>query len=50
LILKSGGTSITPHVAAPTHANTLIAAIADNLTAFEGGAPLRHVVDKHRGY
>ncbi len=44
------GVYITPHVAAPTHAKTAIAAIAGNLTAFEGGAPLRHVVDLKRGY
>jgi glyoxylate/hydroxypyruvate reductase A len=44
------GVYLTPHVAAPTHAATAIAVIVENLTAFEGGAPLRHVVDLDRGY
>jgi glyoxylate/hydroxypyruvate reductase A len=44
------GVYLSPHVAAPTHAGTAIDAIAANLTAFEGGAPLRHVVDLARGY
>ena len=41
---------LTPHVAAPTHASTAVAAIAENLRSFEAGAPLRHVVDPLRGY
>ena len=44
------GVYLTPHVAAPTHAKTAIAAIAENLLAHEAGAPLRHVVDLTRGY
>jgi glyoxylate/hydroxypyruvate reductase len=41
---------LTPHVAAPTHAATAVAAIAENLRAHEQGAPLRNVVDLQRGY
>lgn len=41
---------ITPHVAAPTHASTAVAAIAENLLGFESGAALRYVVDPVRGY
>jgi glyoxylate/hydroxypyruvate reductase A len=44
------GVHITPHVAAPTHASTAVAAIAENLRAYESGAALRHVVDLARGY
>ena len=44
------GVFITPHVAAPTHAASAVAAIAANIIAFEAGAPLRHVVDLDRGY
>lgn len=44
------GVFITPHVAAPTHAATAVAAIAANIIAHEAGAPLRHVVDLDRGY
>ena len=44
------GVFITPHVAAPTHAATAVAAIAENLLGFESGAALRHVVDLTRGY
>jgi glyoxylate/hydroxypyruvate reductase len=44
------GVYLTPHVAAPTHAATAVAAIAENLLAHEGGAALRHVVDLARGY
>jgi glyoxylate/hydroxypyruvate reductase A len=44
------GVYLTPHVAAPTHASTAVAAIAENLLAHEAGAPLRHVVDLVRGY
>jgi len=44
------GVYVTPHVAAPTHASTAVAAIAENLLAYESGAALRHVVDHARGY
>jgi glyoxylate/hydroxypyruvate reductase len=44
------GVYLTPHVAAPTHASTAVAAIAENLRGFESGAPLRHVVELARGY
>jgi glyoxylate/hydroxypyruvate reductase len=44
------GVYITPHVAAPTHASTAVAAIAENLRSYESGAALRHVVELARGY
>ncbi len=44
------GIHLSPHVAAPTHARTAVAAIAQNIVRFEAGAPLRHVVDRDRGY
>lgn len=44
------GVYLTPHVAAPTHASTAAAAIAENILGHEAGAPLRHVVDLVRGY
>jgi glyoxylate/hydroxypyruvate reductase A len=44
------GVYITPHVAAPTHTATAVAAIAANLRGYEAGEPLRHVVDLGRGY
>jgi glyoxylate/hydroxypyruvate reductase len=44
------GVYLTPHVAAPTHVASAVAAIADNIRAFEAGAPLRHVVELTRGY
>ena len=44
------GVYLTPHVAASTHAATAVAAIAENIRAYEAGAPLRHVVDLGRGY
>ena len=44
------GVYITPHVAAPTHASTAVAAIAENLRGYETGAALRHVVEPTRGY
>jgi glyoxylate/hydroxypyruvate reductase A len=44
------GVYMTPHVAAPTHASTAVAAIAENLLGFESGASLRHVVEPARGY
>jgi glyoxylate/hydroxypyruvate reductase len=50
LFWRHPGVYITPHVAAPTHASTAVAAIAENLLGFESGAALRHVVDLTRGY
>jgi glyoxylate/hydroxypyruvate reductase A len=44
------GVYLTPHVAAPTHAASALAAIAENIRAFEAGGALRHVVDLARGY
>ena len=47
---RHAGIHLSPHVAAPTHARTAVAAIAQNIAQFEAGAPLRHVVDRDRGY
>lgn len=44
------GVYLTPHVAAPTHAASSLAAIAENIRGFEAGSPLRNVVDLTRGY
>ena len=44
------GVHVSPHAAAPTHARTAVAAIAGNILQFEAGGPLRHVVDRTRGY
>jgi glyoxylate/hydroxypyruvate reductase A len=44
------GIYITPHVAAPTHASSAVAAIAENLLGYEAGASLQHVVELARGY
>lgn len=47
---REPGVYLTPHVAAPTHARSAVAAIAANILAFEAGSPLGHVVDRDRGY
>jgi glyoxylate/hydroxypyruvate reductase A len=41
---------VSPHVAAPTHARTAVAAMADSVRRHERGEPLLHVVDLERGY
>jgi glyoxylate/hydroxypyruvate reductase len=41
---------ITPHVAAATHAPTAAPVVADNLRRLRQGRPLRHLVDRGRGY
>jgi glyoxylate/hydroxypyruvate reductase A len=42
--------SITPHVAAVTHARTAVEAIAANLLGYEAGQPLSFLVERGRGY
>jgi len=44
------GVFITPHVAAPTHSATAVAAIVENIKGYEAGAALMHLVDRVRGY
>ncbi|WP_419728120.1 2-hydroxyacid dehydrogenase [Lichenicola sp.] len=44
------GVYLSPHVAAPTHPATAVAAITQNIRGFESGMALRHVVDRSRGY
>ncbi|NPD68958.1 glyoxylate/hydroxypyruvate reductase A [Lichenicola cladoniae] len=44
------GVFLSPHVAAPTHPDTAVASIVRNIRGFESGLPLRHVVDRKRGY
>jgi glyoxylate/hydroxypyruvate reductase len=41
---------VYPHVAALTHPVTAVPVIVENILAFEAGRPLRHVVDRARGY
>jgi len=41
---------ITPHVAGPDDPDELAAAFNDNLARYLAGRPLRHVVDRRRGY
>lgn len=41
---------ISPHVAAPTHARTAVAVMAESVRTFERGEPLPHVVDRTLGY
>jgi glyoxylate/hydroxypyruvate reductase A len=42
--------SVLPHVAALTDPHTAAAAVAANLQALADGRPLRHLVDRGRGY
>lgn len=41
---------VHPHVAALTHPRTAVPVVVENLLGFEAGKPLRHVVDRVRGY
>ena len=41
---------VTPHNAALSHPDAVARAIAAQILAFERGEPLRHVVDRGRGY
>jgi glyoxylate/hydroxypyruvate reductase A len=41
---------VTPHISGPTLAEDVAPIFADNLTRFLAGRPLRHVVDRQRGY
>jgi glyoxylate/hydroxypyruvate reductase A len=41
---------VTPHNAAISHPDSIARAIADQILAYERGEPLRHVVDRGRGY
>ena len=41
---------LSPHVAAPTHAHTAVAEMAENIRRFERGEPLPHLVDRTLGY
>ena len=40
---------LSPHVAAPTHAHTAVAEMAENIRRFERGEPLPHLVDRTLG-
>jgi glyoxylate/hydroxypyruvate reductase A len=42
--------TVTPHIAAPTRAETAARAIAENIRRGEVGEPLLHVVDRAAGY
>ena len=41
---------ITPHISGPSMPDEIAPVFADNLTRFLAGRPLRHVVDRRRGY
>lgn len=41
---------LSPHVAAPTHADTAVAEMAENIRRFERGETLPHLVDRTLGY
>jgi glyoxylate/hydroxypyruvate reductase len=41
---------LSPHVAAPTHAHTAVAEMAENIRRFERGEKLPHLVDRALGY
>ncbi len=41
---------ITPHIAGPSTPEELAPVFNDNLARYLAGRPLRHVVDRHRGY
>lgn len=42
--------AVSPHVAAPTHARTAIAAMAESIRRHQRGEPVPHIVDRARGY
>ncbi len=44
------GVIVSPHVAAPTHARTAAAVMAETVRRHERGEPLLHLVDRARGY
>ncbi len=41
---------VSPHVAAPTHARTAVAVMADSIRRHERGAAVPHIVDRALGY
>jgi glyoxylate/hydroxypyruvate reductase A len=41
---------VSPHVAAPTHARTAVAVIAESIRGFERGEPVANLVDRTLGY
>jgi glyoxylate/hydroxypyruvate reductase A len=41
---------VTPHIAGPDVAEEIVPVFRDNLARFVAGRPLRHVVDRRRGY
>ncbi len=41
---------VSPHVAAPTHARTAVAVMAETIRRHERGEPLANLVDRARGY
>jgi glyoxylate/hydroxypyruvate reductase len=42
--------TMLPHAAAATDARSAAAVAVANLRALQGGAPLRHLVERGRGY
>ncbi len=45
-----GSVTVSPHIAADTHADTAAAVIAENVRRGENGEPFVHLCDKHLGY
>jgi phosphoglycerate dehydrogenase-like enzyme len=47
---KMDNVVVTPHISGPSTADALTPVFNDNLARYLAGRPLRHVVDRHRGY
>ena len=47
---KMDNVVVTPHISGPSTADALTPVFNDNLARYRAGRPLRHVVDRHRGY
>jgi glyoxylate/hydroxypyruvate reductase A len=45
-----GNVAITPHIAGPSTPHEIAVILNDNLRRYLAGRPLRHVVDRRRGY
>jgi phosphoglycerate dehydrogenase-like enzyme len=41
---------VTPHISGPDVPEEIVPVFSDNLARFAAGRPLRHVVDRRRGY
>ena len=50
LLWKMDNVVVTPHISGPSTADALTPVFNDNLARYLAGRPLRHVVDRRRGY